>query len=354
MDRSYARGLAAVAVAAATTAGGVSCSLLAPSDEELMGAGTDASATADATGDGVVRPDGDAGRVGSDGSLASKDSDASDASADSDAPGCTCAPAPPAGWTAVAFATANAVCPDGFGPPQAVEVPPADDGGGPCSCQCALEAGACDMGQVSVVFASNAACAGSSVDLSLSGSCASTPGGPSVPANEYVQVTAPGQVTACGATAIATLPTPASGTLCVIGDGGANDPGECPIGSMCAPSVPAPYAACIAKAGTEPCPSGWTHAYQVGTSFMDTRTCGDCACGPVPCTGTLRLWTNGGCAGTPDLTASIDGFCRPYGSSGFTARRYEAVITDGGCAVTTPSTLDGGLSPEDAQTVCCP
>jgi hypothetical protein len=147
-----------------------------------------------------------------------------------------------------------------------------------------------------------------------------------------------------------------SGTLCAAADGGAgsSDSGECPTGSTCAPSVPAPYVACIAQAGSVPCPSGWDHAYQVGTSFSDTRTCGDCACSPVPCTGTLQLWTNGGCAGTPDLTASIDGLCDSYGNAAFAARRYETVITDGGCAVTTPSALDGGLSPQGAQTVCCP
>jgi len=127
-------------------------------------------------------------------------------------------------------------------------------------------------------------------------------------------------------------------------------------GSDCTPSFPAPLQVCIVQSGNHGCPSQtFTQPHDVGTGVTYACDAGPCGCtATAQCTGTIKLFTNGGCnQGEVDIPA--DGACHPSGAS---QRDYATYLyapnppSNVACAGSgTPNVQGVGLANE--ETICC-
>ncbi len=361
-------GAGAVLLLVAAAAATLRCSLLAPSDHDLMGGG---GSSPDASNDARL----DAACVGT----SCLDSGTVDAACarivevctdgidnncngltDCADPACTagfaCEPNAPSGWVEVAFdPSSTAACPAGFSSMSTTVKVATPAGTNPCSCRCTVQGQDCTQGDFQVSW-SFGTCpppdAGSMLTLQAQTSCSLVPGTPSFSNSDSFVVQPPSGPTGCGASPVSGFPPVTTGRICTTLQSG----GGCSGGQTCEARALPPYLACVAAVGDQSCPAGFSQQYVVGTSVDDNRACGPCSCGVTACTGTVSMWGNAGCSSQADLTAPADGTCSAQANHNFTAKGYEAVVTDGGCAVTAPSTpiADAGLVWTNEQTICCP
>jgi hypothetical protein len=131
-------------------------------------------------------------------------------------------------------------------------------------------------------------------------------------------------------------------------------------GGECTPTLPSPYLACVAQAGSVACPAGsaFTQQHVVGTSV--TLSCSACACNvTASCSGKVEFFTDKACTmGELDLPA--DGTCNagpPLGAGGlggtsFGSYKYVA-NAPANVACTASGTTATGVALANEQTICC-
>lgn len=259
----------------------------------------------------------------------------------------------PAGWTAVAFASATtpACAPSTAGTDLEVA---AGDGTAACACTCAGAGGSCATGNFTVTLSAEATCGiGTTTGVvPKSGNCVAL--GVSINVQSYGRIAPVVGPTSC-------TPTPAvsgaltAGRLCQAPRSGAG----CDADEVCAPRAANGFETCITKPGKNVCPPGFSKRSTAGTSAVDARTCTGCTCGaPTACVGgKVSLYGNSMCKtqGANDGAEGIDSACDGLDpDEGFTATHYESTPPSGGCGMpTSPGTAGGTLTFVDERTVCC-
>lgn len=141
--------------------------------------------------------------------------------------------------------------------------------------------------------------------------------------------------------------------------------GSCMGGLACAPDPGSMFALCIAKAGTNPCPSGYPNPHVVGAGLTDTRGCGPSACtcslNPGSCsTPDVHAYWAVGCPGGSEFQngpRSASGACVTTSFSGVTAGiqscYYTSTNMGASCTFTGTFAADGGVALTGPQTICC-
>jgi hypothetical protein len=261
----------------------------------------------------------------------------------------------PAGWNPVALT--NGACPSGFGFPQAyisnVMASPYS-----CSCSCSGTQTCSGTGVLNQYSGSN--CMGSpvaSTTINFSTACGSPGASISIGGgNGYILSNVNfGPGPACGASPIATnKPTPVQTTVTVC------QPNLACTGGACL-SATEQAAMCVARSGSQTCPTGFPNKTVVSLGVTDTRSCGSCACGStLGCTFNSLLIDNDSSCGTgnPYNFTEAAGMCVAAPNSfPFNADKANATVTgSGACVQTSPSNPTGGvtLSTTNMMTVCCP
>jgi hypothetical protein len=127
-------------------------------------------------------------------------------------------------------------------------------------------------------------------------------------------------------------------------------------GSDCTPTFPSSLQVCIVQSGKHGCPGQtFTQPHDVGTGVTYACDAGPCGCtATAKCTGTIKLFTNGGCTqGEVDIPA--DGACHPSGASQSNYATYTYAPNppaNVACAGSgTPNVQGVGLANE--ETICC-
>lgn len=279
-----------------------------------------------------------------------------------------CEPPIANGWTLVAYdATTADACPQGYGNPTDVVSITGSAQQATCGCACSLGTPpSCVSGSsISVYTNGQQQCpigpapwfqtngAGGCVDFL--GQVASKPG-----SGARVTPLGPsgGSCTATPSNPPPPPPPTAHGRVCSVqGSLG----GGCPGGGVCAPVVSGAFAICVQANGDVACPSGYPSKSVVGTSVQDTRACsGSCTCGAPTATcanAKLSLFANTGCTGHQlDLTA--DDKCDTVNDSpnnNYSSWKYQADAQLAACGnPTSTPTPSGGVSLQNARTICCP
>jgi hypothetical protein len=358
-----------VSMAALAVVGAASCGLSvgglaeAPSDGGIDGSlGEDGPGLGNPGGSGDAGP-GDSGPPPGDGG-GPVDASSDGPATNGDANGCSVANGCyviPSGWHLVAFAgSQGSACPTGFGTPTNLyEGPNTSD---VCDCpSCTVgTAPSCASGAIGVFFglAGDTTCATAATppqnNNNPPGACLNdlpktAISGISVrlvPANQPTggTCTSPGvgDTVPFAASDESCAPTSAQAAGCT--------------GNTCTPSIPAPFHACVAKAGATSCPAGspFSALHVVGTGY--TLTCSGCSCTiSATCSGgTMELYTDQKC-NTGELALAADGGCYPTGApANVTYQSYEYAAnppTNVSCAATGSSTPSGSLQNEEA--ICC-
>jgi hypothetical protein len=127
-------------------------------------------------------------------------------------------------------------------------------------------------------------------------------------------------------------------------------------GNQCTPTLPPTYKPCVVSAGQVACPGApFTVQHVVGTAATYTcSVCGNCAV-TADCTGTMKLFTNGGCTQN-ELDVAADGQCHVANAPQDSYSNYEyqkAPPSNVGCNVTGSSSAQG-VSLAGEETICCP
>jgi hypothetical protein len=279
----------------------------------------------------------------------------------------------PSGWTLVAFAPNQSTgCPSGFeSPANLVEGP---DTSGACTCGSCTVTGqpSCASGAVDIFYDDVATSEGAgtcalpgmtpSLTNDPAGSCGNVANGGGVYAGNYAlfdikYVSPPVSGGTCSVPGAATgsVTYSALDRACV-----ASSPqsANC-VGGACAPSLEAPYSACIMQSGSVACPAGplgVQHLAGSGVSF-GCSTCGCSVSGT--CTGTITLYSDTKCA---DIGVKIpaDGMCRRVSSLPDSADTYtfESYTYDGGAPGSVSCSASGSSSAESVAlaepvTICC-
>jgi hypothetical protein len=143
---------------------------------------------------------------------------------------------------------------------------------------------------------------------------------------------------------------PASGALSTQG---------CTGGNVCV-AVASTQSLCILQAGSTSCTGAYSAPHSVGSSVDDTRTCtGACTCGPPTAScepPTWTFYTGASCTGTA-TAVDMNGACDPTNptpANNYVSYRYAADPTGTTCGLATSTPVaSGGLSLDDAQTLCC-
>jgi hypothetical protein len=328
----------------------------------------DANGTADASDAGTT---GDASTAGDSGArdggngTAAPDAAADTGTACDDAGNCI---AVPSGWTLVAFAATQASpCPTGF-------VQPTDLVEGPDT------ASACTCGACSVT--TQPSCAGGAIAVSYDTITSATAG----------TCNLPGIVTPLGNNPAGTCltdlykgdyelddleykPSGPSGGVC--STPGAKGPAanltyaaqdrSCTAGSplpsgcngsICAPTLTAPYSACIEAPGNVACPSGPLSAkHVVGTDT--TFDCSACGCSVTGhCTGTVTLYSDTKCKNAP-LAVPADGTCNEVlaltsdPATSYNSYIYQGNAPTGVACDASGSSTAGNVTLTSEATICC-
>src|SRR5262249_30325184 len=125
--------------------------------------------------------------------------------------------------------------------------------------------------------------------------------------------------------------------------------GGCAAANLCAPRPGLPFMTryCIAKSGDVACPGppydDARYVYYTGTD--DQRDCTACGCGGLAdagCAGSIEVFTNVNCNGTPSSTVPAPTGCVSIGGG---ARALRLVTTSSGSCPTTGGAPTGGVSP---------
>lgn len=259
-------------------------------------------------------------------------------------PACTdgfaCVDPPPVGWSAIVLAPdTRPDCPSGYGPSTDVRVLDGN-GGTSCACDCGNNCGQ----TITLTKATGASCAppsGSdtfqvaptkcttkSFDLASGFTSVATAGGSCAP----VDTTTKNELT--------------NGRTCAPPPKGG---GGCPGAQRCLPKA-AGFALCIARPGTNACPTSvFDKLHRAGSAATDQRTCAGCSCNSAACSVELDLWTHPTCQGALDL--AITNACSANAALN-NVKAYRSTVTNG-CTPATPSLPQGTLAFDGEQTICC-
>ena len=303
-------------------------------------------ATADrAGGDGGSTDSGQAPRVD-----AGPCTDASLPLCDDDAAACAtgnqCTPPLPVGWEIVSI---DVPCADPYIPwiTGSTTIAFASPGPTVCSCVC-NQSTAPSCASTADVF-SGPSCGDAAGPLTAS-SC--TVGPIVTKAGDGIQIVRAQTPATCTPTPTVSTPTFDAGARQVCKLTGAR--GLCQGHSYCAPST---GSACIAKAGPQTCPTGFSNV-SMSTGAADSRTCTACACAATtgPCTGLARLGTSTDtCTGGSNF--DYDGGCIGVGASFIGTLKDNELDTNGTttshCVVSDAGAPTGSVTPTDPFTVCC-
>jgi len=285
-----------------------------------------------------------------------------DSSCGSDSSSCILVPA---GWTLVAFApTQSSPCPAGFTDRSTdlVEGPTATTGACSCGACSVTSPPSCASGSVPVHYdESISAGAGSCALLAEPGtgplmndppgSCGTDLYQGSYAGFDISYTSPPPTGGAC------TAPGIASGTGVTYGSqdrsctAASAQAANC-NGNACAPSIAAPFQACLMTTGTATCPGNMTARHLVGTGT--SVTCADCACSTsATCTGTVTLYTDSTCM-TGAYAVSADGSCDPIHLQ---RASYDSYIYSGGSPQNVTCQASGSSAPSvtlaNEATICC-
>jgi hypothetical protein len=279
--------------------------------------------------------------------------------------GFVCAPAAPAGWSLVAYASAaRTSCGAGFGSAEdLVEGPSALPA--TCACGCTVDPvdqGSCEKGTAKLY--SNGALGGcvalGSLDFpAADGACGSKKLDSVV--NSKAQIAplpyTPGKCAPAPSKTVTPVTYAAQGRSCLpaVALGGG-----CAAGA-CAARPAAPFGMCVAKAGDQPCPAGFPQKHLAGTGTTDTRDCSACGCSTTGSCGNakLTLYEDSSCdptSGKAILPLVADDKCDPANETKATTYQayvYSADLLNVACAPTA-SVASGAVSLVGARTVCCP
>ena len=270
-----------------------------------------------------------------------------------------CVPPLPGGWTWTVYsADSRSPCGLGYGTPTDVEE--GIDAGAPsCSCSCTVTGATC-TGSLTVNSGDGTCTSNTQTDTAATG-CQTL--GTNIPdfgaTSPMIAVTAPkpsgGSCTTVSDASVPPLGYGHQGRTCVptaTPDAGCG-------GGVCVPN-PAPFTACVAQTGNNPCPSGFPTQHFIGTTVTDTRGCSGSGCGctlsidaGATCGGSITFYRNSCTSGTLS-TINADGTCQSVGMHNWTNYQYTPSTTSASCAPTGTSSADGGAVFSDLTTVCCP
>jgi hypothetical protein len=122
--------------------------------------------------------------------------------------------------------------------------------------------------------------------------------------------------------------------------------------TTCSPSVPSPFAACIAQAGDVACPAGpFGVKHLVGSDVV--FDCAPCGCSvSATCSGTVTYFTDGACT-MGAMTMQADGQCHGIPNGG-TFGSYEYAASPSGVTCNQgPAPAASNLSLTGTETICC-
>jgi len=131
---------------------------------------------------------------------------------------------------------------------------------------------------------------------------------------------------------------------------------------VCVPKPVAPYdsGACIRKAGTEMCPSGWGDEHHVHEGFDDERVCTDCTCGEdlsnLACEGTeYTAYDHNGCGGSTEIISTEQCIDMSYLADVFTwgMRLTTPPAPTGGTCTALGGDPQGAVATSGPVTYCC-
>ena len=285
---------------------------------------------------------------------------------------CVCEPMIPTGWTVVSYSPAmRPNCPSGYATgTDLVEDPTA--AASTCNCACnptPTVAPTCSSGnpaQFSGQWDKDNSCSGNTFSnwpaapapgcQMTTKACSDPPGG-----CDYVKATTSAPMPSGGACAApsvtTTIPaaTASNGRTCNL---------TAPLGG-CASGVcivnPGPeFSICIAKTGTDPCPSSYPISHLAGTGIADTRSCGQSACGCVvggtQCSKpTLTFYLLANCTG-PSKTITADGTCQQVGYGNavtLLSLQYSSSASGASCGASGTYTPQGMLGVTSPTRICC-
>lgn len=253
----------------------------------------------------------------------------------------------PAGWQLMSLAPKQRPgCANGYGAPQDLVV--ATNGLG-CTCKCSeTTPGSCAADTATTTFRDYpaAGCSASTTTYTLNvldGGCGSLP----ITTTPAVRVPTP-------APALPSCAADAAPSRLENGQACAAQGMVCNDGGMCAGDLPDGELLCLTAAGDVPCPPGYPTKIPAGTATgADNRQCGTCTCTPAAaCNGpVLELFTGAACTDA-GLAVPASGSCTDV-DAGIGYVSYRLTGKAPGCQPSVPPLLDGGVTIEGAQTVCC-
>lgn len=272
----------------------------------------------------------------------------------------------PSGWTLVAFApTQSSPCPTGFASQSTDLVEGPTAGAGACSCgTCTVTSPpSCTSGTVPVHYDETISTGAGTCDLlaepgtgplmnSPPGSCGTDLYQGSYAGFDISYTSPPATGGACTAPGVAsgTAVTYASQDRSCAADDAQS--ANCD-GSACAPSIAAPFQACLMTAGDAACPTGpMSSRHLVGTGA--SVTCADCGCSTsATCAGTVTLYTDSACMTSP-YAVPADGSCVAIHLQ---KASYDSYVYSGGspqdvtCEASGPT--ETGVVLANEATICC-
>jgi hypothetical protein len=277
-----------------------------------------------------------------------------------------CVPSIPAGWNAAALSIGSRPgCPAGFASQRDVVMDPTG-GAATCTCNCASSgAASCEKGNVTFygpnLIGNDCSIIGSAATDVAEGACRSNLPfglfGFGMGANAPLRVTKVGLTpNTCNGSIAANVPPAGTqeGKRCTAQVAAVG--GGCSAGSVCARRVSGTYQSCVAKSGTEVCPSGWPTKHDTGTSVNDTRACSACTCGSTASCGaaTVTFYSGNSCDGTSAVATANDA-CNAIATAGqgVSSWRYDAPVLNEGCQKTGGGAATGAIAFANGETVCC-
>jgi hypothetical protein len=277
-----------------------------------------------------------------------------------------CVPTIPSGWNSAALSIGSrGGCPSGFASQRDVVLDPTG-GAASCTCNCSSSGTAsCEKGSVTFygpnLFGNDCSIIGSSATDVADGACRSNLPfglfGFGIGANAPIRVSKIALTpNTCTGNVSANVPPAGTqeGKRCTAQTTTVG--GGCSAGLVCARRVGGAYQSCVAKGGSDSCPSGWPTKHDTGTSVTDTRACSACTCGTTASCGpaTVTFFSGNSCDGTAAVATANDS-CNaiPTGGQGASSWRYDAAVLNPGCQKTGGGQATGSIAFANAETVCC-
>jgi len=223
-----------------------------------------------------------------------------------------------------------------------------DRKGGGCQCACAPVGGTCTPSVTLGFGGGNCSTSSTMLDLPVDGTCASVPPF-NLSAPLRVTTTSAGP-TSCTSKSIADIRAPAPARLC---QGATPSAGSsvCGSGQQCVPEAVFGGQNCVAHEGDVACPGRFPSRLLLGPTYVDSRECSACQCGPDGCAGTtVALSNDEKCSFAPSNPAN--GNCFPVVFNAGVIRSAKIGV-GGGCKVTVPSKPTGSLTFNTPTSVCC-